>query len=454
MKHSIKLAAALLCATTAMSAAAQNRSAFFADNYTYRYQLNPALAPESNFVSMPGAGNINVGLNGNVSLTQFLYNRQIDGRSRTTTFMSPLVDASEFMSGIKDYNRSGITSRIGVLAGGFKAWGGYNTVSLNAVVNAQVRAPRAIFSFLKEGVSNRTYDISDVDAHADTYAEIALNHSRQINDRWRVGMAVKMLLGFGNIDVNLKQANLSLNDDNWSAVTEAEIHTNYKGVAYSTDVNSNTGHRYVDNIDFPGYTGVNGYGVAFDLGAEFRLNSDWTFTAAINDLGFIKWDSDLVASTNGEHTFNSSDYTLDPNDWKSTWEPMRDRLSTLYELENLGDQGSRTRTLAATMNVSAEYTLPVYRNLTFGLLNTTRIAGNLSSTDFRLAATVTPVKCFSAAINYGIGTYGSAFGWMLNYSGTGFNFFLAMDNTLGKLAKQGVPLTSNAQLSMGMNFPF
>jgi hypothetical protein len=36
----------------------------------------------------------------------------------------------------------------------------------------------------------------------------------------------------------------------------------------------------------------------------------------------------------------------------------------------------------------------------------------------------------------------------------GFNMFIGMDHTLGKLAKQGIPLSSNAEFSMGINFPF
>jgi hypothetical protein len=455
MKLNILAATAILAAAAIPSiAVAQSRSAYFTDNYTYRFQLNPAFAPEDNFVSMPGIGNLNIGLNGNVNLKEFIYNVNTADGSRTATFMHPSVDASTFISGIKDHSRTGLNTRIGVLAGGFRAFGGYNTISLNAVANAQIRAPRAIFSFLKEGVKNQTYDITNFDIHADTYAEIALTHSRDINRQWRVGAAVKLLLGFGNLDLNLHQATLSLTDDNWTAQTNADVHANYKQLAYKTTTNRYTGNVYINDVDFPGYTGVNGLGLAFDLGAQFTLNPSWQFSAAVTDLGFITWYDDMVASTNGTHTFASDDYVIDTKDFDDTWQPIRDQLTTLYELYDQGNQGSRTRALAATINLGAQFTLPSYRALSFGLLNTTRIYGRLSSTDFRLSANIRPVSCFSAAINYGIGTYGSAFGWILNYSHTGFNFFLGMDNTLGRLAKQGVPLTSNAQLSLGMNFPF
>lgn len=64
------------------------------------------------------------------------------------------------------------------------------------------------------------------------------------------------------------------------------------------------------------------------------------------------------------------------------------------------------------------------------------------------------MKCFSADVNFGVGTYGAAFGWMLSVHPKGFNLFLGMDHTLGKVTKEFVPLNSNASFNFGINFPF
>ena len=53
-------AAALLCAASA--SAQTSASGYFLEDYTYRFQLNPAFANSRNFVAMPGLGNLNVGL--------------------------------------------------------------------------------------------------------------------------------------------------------------------------------------------------------------------------------------------------------------------------------------------------------------------------------------------------------------------------------------------------------
>lgn len=48
---------------------------------------------------------------------------------------------------------------------------------------------------------------------------------------------------------------------------------------------------------------------------------------------------------------------------------------------------------------------------------------------------------------------GASFGWVINLHPKGFNLFLGMDRTVGKLSKQGIPLRSKADLTLGINFP-
>ena len=147
MKTIIKSIALSICLAGAVSAVAQNtNSGYFTENYTYRYQLNPAMANDDNFIAMPGVGNLNAAMRGTVGIDNILYN--INGE--TTTFLNPLVDAGEFLNGLNDVNRIGADIKIGLLSAGFKAFNGYNTVSLNVRGNMNTRLPKTLFSFLKE----------------------------------------------------------------------------------------------------------------------------------------------------------------------------------------------------------------------------------------------------------------------------------------------------------------
>lgn len=454
MKNIIRAIAFCGIMATTFSAVAQNtNSAYFVDNYTYRYQLNPAYDNERNFVSMPGLGNLDFGINGTLNLTDVLYVRN----GKTVLFSSPYVSAAEVLGNVGNKNTLGFNIRETILAGGFKAFGGYNTVSIGARADLGVMVPGSLFELVKEGISNRKYDIENVGVSALGYAEVALNHSREIKavPGLRVGAAVKFLIGAANIDARFNKANLTLGTDEWTVTSDADVYVNLAKFEFDKKYGEKIGRDYVSgfNMDGDGGFGPNGFGLAFDLGATYKWN-DFTFSLAALDLGFISFSDTKYATTNGPQTFNTDDHIFNPSDFDASWDNFMDDFDKLYQLDDKGNIGSRSRTLGATLNVGVEYALPMYRKLTFGLLSSSRLAGKYSWTEARISANVAPVKCFSAGINFAAGTYGVAFGWILNYSYTGFNIFVGMDNTHCKLAKQGVPLNSNMAVNFGINFPF
>ena len=458
--HIIPILVATCVAMPQALRAQHTATGYFVDGYTYRYEMNPALANEQNFVAMPALGNVNIGIQGNLGLNDVLYN--VNGK--TTTFLNPGVSTGEFLGNISDKNKFMADVKVNILSGGFKAWGGYNTVSINARANVGAIIPGNLLRLAKQGVENGTYDISDLNAHAEAYAELAFGHSRQLNEQWRVGGSLKFLFGLGNIDAQFDKAQLTLEENEWSVVANAEVQSSVKGLQYETETKlrgaegEQTAHTYVNDIDIDGY-GLSGFGLAIDLGAEFTLDERWKFSAALLDFGFISWSNNMVASTNGDRYFNTDTYLFNfdedaVHNTEDEWDRFTEGLSDLYELQDNGDQGGRTKMLGATLNLGAEYTLEAYDKLAFGLLSTTRIHGKYSWTDLRLSANVAPVDIFSASISGAVGTCGCSFGWLLNLHMTGLNVFIGMDHLLGSLAKQGVPLNSNSAGNVGINFLF
>ncbi|MBD5312195.1 MAG: hypothetical protein HDS13_08610 [Bacteroides sp.] len=455
LKKIMICAAVAVGSVTGMSAQT-TYSGYFLDNYDYRFQMNPAFGNEKGFVSFPALGNLNVNFHGNLHVKDVIYN--LNGK--TVLFTNPGISTSEAMSRFGDKNRFGTIEKIDLITVGFNAFGGYNAVSLSAVASADVSVPGAFFSLAKEGISNATYDIENMFGNAHAYAQLALNHSRDITQvpGLRVGASLKVLLGGGNVDFRFNEAKLILGEDNWSILSNADIYTSIGGFRYDMKHSKQTGKEYVSggNVD-DGYK-LSGFGLGLDLGAEYEWN-DFKFSAAVLDLGFISWGSTQWASTNGTKTFETDKYTFNANgdaanSFDNEWDRLTDDLAQLYQLDNNGELSSRTRALAATLNFAAQWELPEYRRLHFGLLNSTHINGPYTWTQFRLSANVNPVDCFSADVNLAAGTYGVGFGWLLNLHLTGFNLFAGMDHTLGKLSKQGVPLSSNGAFNFGINFPF
>jgi len=434
-------------------------SGYFNDGYLYRHEMNPAISNEQSYIAMPGISNVDVAMRSNIGVKDVLFNRN----GKTTTFLNPNVTADEFLKNVNDKNRTTVDAKVQILGVGFKGFNGYNHVGINVRTNVSTIIPGSLLRLAKEGVENKTYDISDFKAHADAYTEIALGHSHKINDHLDVGATLKIILGGANVDAEFNKAQLELNEDQWQAVTNAKVQASIKGLTYKEETKMRgpdgrqTPHTYINDLDVK-HTGLNGFGLGLDLGAVYTLDDSWRFSASLLDLGFISWSNNMVASTNGDKSFTTNAYLFNvdddaPNSFDNEMDRLGEGLAGLYELQNNGDAGSRTTGLAATMNLGAEFTLPTYKDLSFGLLNTTRIHGKYSWTDFRLSANWHTGKLFSASANFAVGTYGASFGWMLNLHPNGFNLFLASDHTLGKLAKQGLPLSANGHVNIGINFP-
>ena len=428
-------------------------SGYFLDGYLMRYQMNPAIGNAQSFVAMPGLNNINVAQRSTLGVKDIFYN--VDGT--TTTFLNPKVSSEEAMSRLKGTNHVGVNTKIDVLSVGFKGLGGYNTIGVSARANVAVKLPTDIFRLLKEGVSNSTYNIADIKAHADAYAEIALNHSHQLTKNLRIGATLKVLVGAGNIDADLEKAQLELRDDAWDVVTDATVQANVKNLRLASKVSENTGNMCIDEVDIDKF-GVAGYGAAVDLGAVYNLG-DFELSAALLDLGAIGWSNNYVASTDGEHRFTTDRYTFNVDDeasnrFEDELERMGDDLAVLYEMKDMGDRGSRTRMLAPTVNIGAKYTLPAYKALSFGALSSSRLQGDFSWTELRLSANFAPCRFFSMGANVAAGNLGTGLGWLINIHPTGFNIFVGMDYTCLKLAKPGVPENKSTSINFGWIVPF
>ena len=428
-------------------------SGYFLDGYLMRYQMTPAIGNAQSFVAMPGLNNINVAQRSTLGVKDIFYN--VDGT--TTTFLNPKVSSEEAMSRLKGTNHVGVNTKIDVLSVGFKGLGGYNTIGVSARANVAVKLPTDIFRLLKEGVSNSTYNIADIKAHADAYAEIALNHSHQLTKNLRIGATLKVLVGAGNIDADLEKAQLELRDDAWDVVTDATVQANVKNLRLTSKVSENTGNMCIDEVDIDKF-GVAGYGAAVDLGAVYNLGN-FELSAALLDLGAIGWSNNYVASTDGEHRFTTDRYTFNVDDeasnrFEDELERMGDDLAVLYEMKDMGDRGSRTRMLAPTVNIGAKYTLPAYKSLSFGALSSSRLQGDFSWTELRLSANFAPCRFFSMGANVAAGNLGTGLGWLINIHPTGFNIFVGMDYTCLKLAKPGVPENKSTSINFGWIVPF
>lgn len=447
------------------SAAAQTiNSAYFTEDYKFRHMLNPAFGNEQNYVSIPALGNISVNTHGNfgyrdVIMSNPMYPSLSD--KKMTTFLNPYISAEDALSGFSTGNNR-ITGDVSltILSAGFKAFGGYNTIEINSRTTTGVSLPYELFEFAKN-TGNHSYDIGDINAHAQSFAEIAFGHSRQINDKLRLGAKLKVLVGLGRADVKMRNMKADLTaEDKWTITGEATTDVSMKGFSYVSEekeynIEGSGTYERVNDVDLDG-VGVGGFGMAIDLGGVYEINEDWTVSASVLDLGFISWTNDMLAENRSKsfvfNGFHDVSVTSDRGEEIDTKvDRYGDQLADFANLTDMGDKGGRSTGIGATINVGAEYTLPVYRKVSFGALCTSRINGAYSWTEGRLSANYAPLNWLDGGVSFAVNSFTTSMGWVLNLHPKGYNFFIGMDHILGKTSKEMIPLSSNASLTVGMN---
>lgn len=449
----------LLCSPLTMMAQGLN-TGYFTDDLKTRHEMNPALGNEESYAVIPVIGNINVKSMGNFGAEDILFDNPLYGITsdrKKTSFMNPYL-TGDVLSGLSETNRVRVQENISLASVGFKSFGGYNTVELNVRTDVALELPYELFAFAANQ-GNKHYDIGNINGEAQSFAELAFGHSRQIDGKWRVGAKVKLLFGIaeGTLDLNDITADL-VAPDKWVMTLNGEANVSMKGFRYKSELRDyKRGGTYmrVNGADVDG-AGIGGFGLGVDLGAVYKINEDWEVCASLLDLGFISWSNQIVARNDGKSFIFSGFHDIDVRDrhasegFSTQTEQYSDQIADFASLVDQGDQGGRTTGVGATFTAAGKYTLPAYRKLSFGLLSTTRM-GRFAWTEARLNANVSPLDWLDGALSFAYSTYSTSMGWMVHLHPKGYNFFFGMDHILGKFTKQMVPLSSNASVSMGMS---
>jgi len=454
--------ASILLATVAMQTYAQEiHTGYFNDSFLYRHDLNPAFDNESDYISIPVVGNFNATMMGNFGYEELVRKNPLypdRSKKKMTSFMNPYLKngLSGFSSGDNKISGQMMTN---IMSAGFKKWGGYNTIELNVRAFANASAPYQLFDFAANA-SNDRYEFGDISLDAQAFTELSVGHSRKIDDKLRVGAKAKLLVGMANASVSIENAVADLSDANkWIISGDAKSQVSMSGFKYKSktkEYNDRPGtYEHVNDIDM-GTPGVSGFGLAIDAGAAYQVNEELTVSAAIQDLGAILWTNNYLATNDAKSFVFDGFHDVDVNtesgevlDDKA--DRYADQLLDFANLRDKGDDGARITGIGATVNVGLQYVIPTYRDLRVGFLGSSRINGKYTWMEGRLSGNIAPVKWFEGSVSLAVNSYSFNTGFLANFHTKGFNFFIGMDQILGKMSKEFIPLNSNGNVSLGVN---
>lgn len=458
MKYAIKHVASIALALTlsaGLSAQTTLNSSYFMEKMTKRNQLNPALKTPNNYVSMPSLGNFYLGVNSNLGLGTFLYPRD----NSLVTFLHESVPANEFLGKLSANNTIELDLGIDLISFGFWAWGGQNTFNLALKSNTGAYLPREIFEFLKTGqeaTGVTRYDMSNITATTSNYLELALGHARDITDKLSAGAKIKVLIGAAHAEARIDRMDISMSQNEWTIKQAGHLQATSL-LELTTD--PETGE--VTGYDFGNHFGVAGFGLGFDLGATYEIIDNLTLSAALTDIGFMRWNNLTRAETDPDKEFRFSGFDNigaqddengdNPFDQKA--DQLGDDLKALTKFYQ-SDTRSVSNSLRTTLRVGAEYAV-LDNAISFGLLSTTRFVGYRTYAEGMAAINFRPLSALHLTVNGSVSNMGSSVGAILNICAPGFNFFVGTDYFATKYSKQFIPINhARANLSFGFNITF
>ncbi|WP_455498156.1 DUF5723 family protein [Coprobacter sp.] len=443
----------LLCLVSAGISAQTLYSSYFLERMPYRHRLNPALINDYGYFSFPILGNIDISLNGNMALSNFLY----PSGNELLTGLHPSIPSKKFIGSLKNCNNMSANIDLTILSFGFFGFNGFNTFDLSFKSSEDFFLPKDLFAFLKDGQTREVtqYDMKDLRIKSNNYIELALGHAHRINDRLTIGAKVKALVGGANLDARIDRLTMTLSDNQWMIRSKGMAELSCAGVILGTDSNGE-----IDDLDFDtGKIGIAGIGGAIDLGATYKILDNLTVSMALTDIGFIHWNKNKKGETpEGEFIFNgfkhlgAEDDDEGNNAFDDETDKIGDDLEALFKFKET-KASSRSTWLKTTMNIGAEYAV-LNNKISFGLLSSTRFSTPKTWTKLMATANFRPAKWFMAAINGSVSNTGCSWGALINLCPRGFNLFIGADCIASKYTPQYVPInTTNMSFSFGINFP-
>ena len=433
------------------------KSTYFLEGAPFNHQNNPAFSNDLNYFGF-GISNFSFSTQSNIGIKKFVFPYDDpNGQQTLTTFLNPNISSTDFLSGLESNNFFNINLSENILGFGFRGFGGFNTFGINIKSSTSVNLPYDLFNFLKNGASSlqgSEYHMGNLRFMSTNYAEIAFGHSHKFLDKITVGAKIKALIGLAAIDGNLEQMDIYLSPEKWELQSNGYLNVAGTGPQFVT-----TDDNAIENFEFAN-PGPGGYGLAVDLGATFEPIEGLTVSAAILDLGSISWANTISGITDNEKiTFSGFEDIIlaaaEDNNQGALGDQGTQLQDDLIGMANFYDNGTTTdytTVLNSTLNVGAEYQIPVVKIISVGALYSYQSNEMFTNQETRLFANLSPTKWFDLSVNYATSSLGDSFGGVLNFHPKGINFFIGSDFIPTSYSPQYYPLDNlNINLFFGFN---
>jgi len=343
----------------------QVNTMYFMDNNPYRNKLNPAFQPLSNvYVGFPIMGYSQFGIGNNALSITDIFNP--DGSIKDV--MSLLKKTNQFRSDI-DLN---------LLSFGFRTGKSYWNFGVNQRIDFQATVPKS----LVDAVSNSTIDKAYSGFDMNMFTEAGLGYSRKFTEKLSAGLKFKVLIG---------QANLSLQSNSFYVKdANSKLDFNNEGFIRTSSPILINGIQVPEIPPVTDFVMPSGFGAAFDLGVNYEPIKNLNVSAALTDLGTIRW-------SNNVKTYN---YTLAANQLPTTMAGLDSIMNypkNFYTIDST--QTAYSTSLMPKLNIGVEYGF-LKNSISVGLLSRNSFYKSSIYSELTASLNIKPVNWFDLSASY------------------------------------------------------
>jgi hypothetical protein len=243
------------------------------------------------------------------------------------------IDQESILSSIKKSNNINSRSTNQWLSGGMKWKKFYFSAAISDIADVNALYSKSLVSLAIEGNANHideTIDASPLALKALQYREYALGAAYQFDDQWNFGIKAKLLFGKSGINSEKSDLSLTTTKDYYYLDVKTDILLNTSLPANKKDTGDVSWSEYA-------FYGSN-YGLGIDLGASYKLDDVWSFSASVLDLGFISYDRWLKSySSETEFTYKGIDLNqfdgLSDSEREQLIQDTKDSILDLFQIK-------------------------------------------------------------------------------------------------------------------------
>jgi len=456
--------------STVKTSSQQVNTMYFMNNVPDRNKLNPAFQPLTDFyLGLPVIGYTQFGLmNNSISLKDVIYN-QNNGTS--ILFLNQNGNKTKFFNLLKQTTLFQSNFQINLLDFGFRTGKSYWSFSLTEKVEGQVGIPKDLMKLLLFGtpnLDNNIYNFRNIGINMSAYTEAAFGYSKLLNEKWSVGGKLKFLYGTANVTSNIQNIDLKANTELLDLSGNGTINYSSPAVLNGNDFKS-------FNLEFPSsvnnWLKPSGLGAGIDIGVTYKPINNLTLSAAINDLGFLRWNKNVK---NIGYKVNFRFKGVDSLNFNSNSD-INHYTDSLFSLlknsvkDSITSSKGYTSTTSAKLNLGAEYGF--YDNkLSIGLLSRTMFYNSAPYEELTASVNGRPINWFNASLSYsvlngrfsnigaGIGLRSGFINWLLSADYIPLNYApLPLDKVNSSLPTFTLPIPYNSKginIAVGIKIVF